>query len=134
MKTSDFNPLEDDECVAFVEWLRLNNIPHAHLANESRSSSKNAVIRGAKLKKMGQSKGVWDYEIYVPIKGVTGHVDCYQQLKIEMKRRKGGTVSPEQKEWKKVYELAGIPCKICKGADEAIAFVNEYFKQNNYGV
>lgn len=134
MKTSDFNPLEDDECIAFVEWLKLNNIPHAHLANESRSSSKNAVIRGAKLKKMGQSKGVWDYEIYVPIKGVTGHVDCYQQLKIEMKRRKGGTVSPEQKQWGKIYELAGIPCKVCKGADQAIAFVNEYFKQNNYGV
>lgn len=134
MKASDIVPLEDDECIVFVDWLKANKIPHAHLANESRSSSKNAVIRGAKLKKMGQSKGVWDYEIYVPIKGVTGHVDCYQQLKIEMKRRKGGTVSPEQKQWGKIYELAGIPCKICKGADQAIAFVNEYFKQNNHVV
>lgn len=120
-------PLEDDECIVFSTWLKLHNIPHAHLANESRSSSQNAVIRGAKLKKMGQSRGVWDYEVYVPIKGVTGEIDCYQQLKIEMKRQTGGTVSSEQKEWGKVYELAGIPCKICHGADEAIAFVESFF-------
>lgn len=126
--SSNFNPLEDDECITFSNWLKLNNIPHAHIANESRSSSQSAIIRGAKLKKMGQSKGVWDYEVYVPIKGITGEVDCYELLKIEMKRRKGGVVSVEQKQWGKIYELAGIPCKICKGADEAIAFVNNYLK------
>jgi len=131
-ESSTFNPLEDDECITFSTWLKLNNIPHAHIANESRSSNKNAIIRGAKLKKMGQSRGVWDYEVYVPIKGITGEVDCYELLKIEMKRRKGGTVSIEQKQWGKIYELAGIPCKICKGADEAIAFVNKYLKNDNF--
>jgi len=131
-ESSTFNPLEDDECITFSSWLKLNNIPHAHIANESRSSNKNAIIRGAKLKKMGQSRGVWDYEVYVPIKGITGEVDCYELLKIEMKRRKGGTVSIEQKQWGKIYELAGIPCKICKGADEAIAFVNKYLKNDNF--
>lgn len=119
-------PLEDDECVIFSSWLNYNNIPHAHIANESRSSSRNALIRGAKLKKMGQSRGVWDYEVYIPIKGVTGKVDCYELVKIEMKRKKGGTVSPEQKAWGKVYELAGINCKVCKGADEAIDFVKSF--------
>lgn len=75
---------------------------------------------------MGQSAGVWDYEIYVPIFGVTGEIDDYQLIKIEMKRRYGGTVSPEQKKWQKVYETAGIPNKICKGAKEAIAFVEQF--------
>lgn len=84
------------------------------------------MIRGAKLKRMGQSAGVWDYEIYVPIFGVTGEIDDYQLIKIEMKRRYGGTVSPEQKKWQKVYETAGIPNKICKGAKEAIAFVEQF--------
>lgn len=128
----DFNPLEDDECIAFSDWLKANNIPHCKIANESRSSSKNAMIRGAKLKRMGQSRGVWDYEVYIPIKGVTGRIDCYEQVKIEMKRRKGGTVSAEQKTWGKIYELAGINCKICKGADEAIAFVNKYLKKDDF--
>lgn len=81
------------------------------------------MIRGAKLKRMGQSAGVWDYEIFLPIKGITGEIDDYQLIKVEMKRRKGGTVSPEQKRWGKIYETAGIPCKICQGADEAIEFV-----------
>ena len=131
MTTTKDCPLEDDECIAFSNWLKLNNIPHAHVANESRSSSKNAMIRGAKLKRMGQSKGVWDYEVYVPIKGMTGAVDCYELLKIEMKRRKGGVVSPEQKAWAKIYEKAGIQAKVCRGADEAIEFVESIYKFNN---
>jgi len=124
---NEFIPTEDQECEVFASWLKLNNIPHAHIANESRSSSRNAMIRGAKLKRMGQSRGVWDYEIWLPIKNlVDGEIDDYQLLKIEMKRKKGGTVSPEQKAWGKIYEIAGIPCKVCKGAEEAIAFVKEY--------
>jgi hypothetical protein len=131
MNTADFNPLEDDECIAFSQWLNLNNIPHAHIANESRSSSKNAMIRGAKLKRMGQSRGVWDYEVYIPIRGIDGHIDCYELLKIEMKRRKGGTVSIEQKVWGDIYEKAGIQCKVCKGSDEAIAFVKRFLTNYN---
>lgn len=125
-------PSEYDECVAFVDWLRLNNIPHAHYGNESQSGTKNAMIRGAKLKRIGQSRGVFDYDIFIPIKGVTGEIDCYQELRVEMKRVRGGTVSPEQKEWLKIYELAGVPARICKGADEAIEFVKEYLpRQEN---
>jgi len=133
MDKVDFNPLEDDECIAFSNWLKLENIPVAHIANESRMSSKSAMIRGAKLKRMGQSRGVWDYEVFVPIKNIDGKVDCYQELRIEMKRRKGGVVSDEQKAWGKVYESAGIPCKICRGADEAIKFVSRYLKNNDDG-
>lgn len=124
-------PVEDDECIAFHQWLELRHIPHAHIANESRSGSRNAMIRGAKLKRMGQSAGVWDYEIYVPVLGVTGEVDDYQLLKVEMKRRYGGTVSPEQKNWQKIYETAGIPCMVCKGAKQAIAFVEQFIYNEN---
>lgn len=128
MKTNEIIPLEDDECIVFHRWLELNQIPHAHIANESRSSSKNAMIRGAKLKRMGQSRGYFDYDVFIPIKGVDGTVDCYELIKIEMKRKKGGTVSPDQKKWQQIYELTGIPARICKGADEAIAFVEEYLQ------
>lgn len=80
---------------------------------------------------MGQSSGVWDYEVYVPVYGIEGTIDDYQLLKIEMKRKYGGTVSPEQKNWQKIYETAGIPCKICKGAKQAIAFVEEFIYNKN---
>lgn len=120
MATTNNSPLEDDECVFFSTWLKMQGIPHAHIANESRSSSRSAMIRGAKLKRMGQCRGVWDYEVFVPQKG-----GSYKLIKIEMKRQKGGTVSPEQKAWGEIYEKAGIPHKICKGADEAIEFVKK---------
>ena len=119
-------PTEYDECVVFTDWLRLNHIPHSHCANESQSGSKAAMIRGAKLKRIGQSRGVYDYDVYIPHKGITGAVDCYELIKIEMKRIKGGTVSPEQKQWAEVYEMAGIPNKVCKGAKEAIDFVKSF--------
>lgn len=125
MPTKISVPLEDDECKIFHKWLSIEGIPHCHVANESRSSAKNAMIRGAKLKSMGQAKGVWDYEIFLPIAGITGYTDAYQEIRIEMKRQKGGTVSQEQKDWQKIYEKAGIPCKVCKGADEAIKFVKQ---------
>lgn len=122
-------PLEDDEAIVFSQWLKLKNIPHHHIASESRSGSKNAIIRGAKLKKMGQSRGYFDYDVFIPFKGVDKKVDCYELIKIELKKRKGGTVSKEQKEWLKIYKMAGIPARVCKGAEEAIAFVQEYLQE-----
>ena len=118
-------PLEDDESKAFHKYLELKSIPHCHIANESNGGSQYARIRGAKMKAMGQSKGVWDFEVFLPIKGVTGTIDSYQEIRIEMKRQKGGVVSSEQKVWGHIYEKAGIPCQICKGCEEAIKFIEE---------
>lgn len=123
-------PIEDVECFNFVDWLNkyAPDVEYAHIANESRSSKKDAAIRGRKLQRMGQKRGVWDYELFVPIYDVDGEIGTYQELRVEMKRQRGGgsTVSPEQKQWQKIYDASGIPTKICYGADEAIAFVKEY--------
>lgn len=123
-------PLEDVECFNFVDWLNkfAPDVVYAHIANESRSSKKDAAIRGRKLQRMGQKRGVWDFELFVPIYDVDGEIGTYQELRIEMKRQRGGgsTVSEEQKDWQKIYDAAGIPTKICYGADEAIAFVKQF--------
>lgn len=126
-------PTEAEEQNAFVQWCRINYIIVHHSPNEGAGGTSGA-IRGAKMKKLGTSKGFWDLIVFIPIRGITGRVDCYEQVMIEMKRRKGGVVSEEQKTWGKIYELAGIPCKICRGADEAIAFVNKYLKKDNFDV
>ena len=113
-----------------MDWLNkyAPDVEYAHIANESRSSKKDAAIRGRKLQRMGQKCGVWDYELFIPIYDVDGEIGEYQEIRIEMKRQRGGgsTTSKEQKDWQKIYESAGIPCKICFGADEAIAFVKQY--------
>ena len=123
-------PIEDVECFNFVDWLNkyAPDVEYAHIANESRSSKKDAAIRGRKLQRMGQKRGVWDYELFIPIYDVDGEIGTYQELRIEMKRQRGGgsTTSAEQKRWGKIYDAAGIPTKICFGADEAIAFVKQY--------
>lgn len=125
-------PIEDVECEIFHRWLEEREIPHTHIPNESRSSKRDAAIRARKLQKMGVKRGVWDYEVYVPIYDCDKDLAEYQLLKIEMKRQRGGgsTVSPEQKDWGIVYNLAGIPHKICYGAQEAIDFVEEYYKES----
>ena len=122
-------PLEDDEAVVFADWLRAMHIPHTHIANEVGGSTKSAKLRALKAKRMGQTAGAWDYEIFIPITNIDGDVDAYQEVRVELKRTKGGTTSPAQKEWGKVYELAGIPCAICKGAEKAIEFVNSVIKE-----
>ena len=77
---------------------------------------------------MGVERGVWDYELFIPVYDVDGEIGDYQQLKIEMKRQRGGgsTTSPEQRAWGKIYKAAGIPCRVCYGAQDAIAFTTEY--------
>lgn len=116
-------PLEDVECENFHLWLEARNIPHTHIPNESRSSKKDAYIRGKKLKKMGVSSGYWDYDIYLPVFDISDKVAGYVLVKVEMKRVKGSTTSPAQKDWGRIYRKASIPCAICKGAEEAEKYV-----------
>lgn len=131
MKTTKMVPLEDDEAMAFHQWLQIRGIPHTHIPNEMGGSTRAVKVRALKMKKMGTSKGFPDFLVFIPIQGVTGRTDCYQMCAIEMKRQKGSTTSKEQKEWLKTIELAGIPSTVCKGAGEAIEFVNNIRKEIN---
>ena len=122
-------PLEDDEAMVFAAWLRGQQIPFTHIANEVGGSTRSAKLRALKAKRMGQTAGVWDYEIFIPITNMFGEVDAYQEVRVELKRIKGSTVSEAQKRWGEVYELAGIPCAVCKGAEKAIEFVQQVIKE-----
>ena len=124
-------PLEDDEATVFADWLRAVHIPHTHIANEIGGSSTAAKVRALKAKRMGQTAGVWDYEVFIPVKNIYDEVEAYQEVRVELKRRKGGTVSEAQKKWGKIYELAGIPHAVCRGANEAIEFIEAIRKEIN---
>lgn len=125
-------PLEDEEAMAFADWLRAMRLPHTHIANEIGGSTKTAKLRAIKAKRMGQTAGVWDYEVFIPVVNIDGEIDAYQEVRVELKRKKGGTVSPAQKKWGEIYKASGIPCAICKGADEAIKFVEAIKKEIQY--
>lgn len=124
-------PKEEDEQIAFVQWCRLNHIIVHHSGNEIGGSTAAVKVRAIKMKKMGTSKGFPDLLVFIPVYGTTGEVDCYQMCAIEMKRRKGSTTSAEQKEWLRVLTESGVLCAICKGAEEAIKFVEGIRKEIN---
>lgn len=126
-------PIEDEECQMLHSWLEKQNIPHEHIPNESRSGKRDAYIRGRKLKSMGVSSGYWDYDIFVPVLDPDKKVAGYELIKIEMKRAKKSlsTVSLEQKNWGKVYAMAGIEGYICYGAEDAEKKISAVYERIN---
>lgn len=130
-KTTARVPLEEEEQIAFVQWCRLNNIIVHHSGNEIGGSTSAMKARAVKMKKMGTSKGFPDLLVFIPVRGTTGWIDCYQMCAIEMKRQKGSTTSKEQKAWINILNGSGCLSKVCKGADDAIRFVERIRKDAN---
>jgi VRR-NUC domain-containing protein len=71
----------------------------------------------AKNKALGVSAGVPDLFVALPGRGLLG---------IEMKRIANYKVSPAQAQWIELLTtIPGVEARVCRGADEAIAFVSE---------
>lgn len=111
-------PTEYAECLVFHRWLEINHIRHTHIGNESQIGGRAGIIRGAKLKAIGQSKGFPDYLLIVNGKLIA----------IEMKRQTGGRLSPEQKDWINALDACSIGTYVCHGAKQAIETVQSLLK------
>lgn len=96
-----------------VSWLKKQGLLFSHLPLNTFTTSYQALARN---KASGVVKGVPDYVIVLP-----GAV-----LFIELKRVTGGRPSSEQKHWIKSLTEAGCPARVCRGSEEAIAFVKEF--------
>lgn len=127
------NPTEDQEQEAFVQWLRLKGYPHFRVPNETYTRS---WSQKAKNKKLGVSSGVPDLFVVIPDQhfvygdNIKPHNPPTQTneyrhrlVAIEMKRKKGGVTSANQKQWIKTLNEAGIQTVVCKGCDAAIEFI-----------
>lgn len=97
----------------FTSWLRGKGLRFTHIPNGANLN----VTQRVKMKQSGLSAGTPDYMILLPQAGL---------IFIELKKLKGGTVSKEQKEWITALNWNGIPAKVCKGHQEAIAFVETF--------
>ena len=112
------NPLEETEQLTVVDWLRMHKIRfHA---------SPNGGLRhpavAMKMKRMGCSPGFPDI-IIVGRPPIVENGLIYVGTAIEMKRRKTGTVSPEQKDWLSALKELGWACCVARGSDSAIHFL-----------
>jgi len=115
---------EHQEQCAVCHYLNLNKYLYCAIPNSNALSALNRNIAMrvmSKLKKEGLKKGVSDLVIFEARKG-------FHALAIEMKRKKGSTVSLEQKEWRDELLKRNYKAVICKGADEAIKQVQEYMQ------
>ena len=149
------NPTEEQEQMAFVQWLRLKGYAHFRVPNETYTKS---FKQKAKNKALGVSSGVPDLAVVVPINRNGWPYDAIRPLEtshqfmvvnriarddhgklsnvvfghrlvfIEMKRKKGGTISANQKRWLKTLNEAGVQSVVCKGCDEAIKFIESITK------
>lgn len=110
-------PTEEQEQLALVQWLELHEIKYTHVPNEG----KHKVQYRAKQKRMGVKPGVPDILIF-------DRPPLYPEnvgVAIELKRQKGGRVTPEQTTWLEDLKTRGWAVAVCRGAMEAIRFLQE---------
>ena len=114
------NPLESVEQKALVQWLRLQKIQFVVPQNENIFSfldRETAIKIQMKSKAIGVERGYSDLIIFLP----------NRLLCLELKRRKGGKVSKEQKKFlDSVNEYPYAVGAVANGWEEAKALVEYY--------
>lgn len=106
-------PTEYEEAKAFTEYLDLKGLLFTHIAQETFTRNWGTKMKN---KLMGVRRGFPDYVVCTP----------RYLLFIELKRIRGGQISPEQRIW--IDKLNEYDCyaNVCYGAEEAIKFVENY--------
>ena len=110
-------PTEHEEQRELVRWFR-QTWPGVRIFAIPNGGARSPATAG-RLKAEGVSSGVPD--LCIPA----------WKLWIEMKRTKGGSVSPEQKDWIKYLEDVGYCAKVCKGAEDAKKQIQAFFNEGN---
>ncbi len=125
IRTTKPVPLEIDEQSAVVQFCRLKGLMHCAMAQATWTPSWKQINQN---KKLGVTKGFPD--LCVAINDQQSFNQSYFTLFIELKRVKGGVVSEEQQRWIDHLSYTGAFAKVCKGASEAIAFIDHFLKKN----
>lgn len=96
--------------VALIQYCHIKGWRVHHSHNEMYTKSWNQKRRA---KQLGVSKGFPDLVVVA-----NGRIYF-----IEMKRTKGSRITPEQKDWIKALAMAGGNAIVCRGAEDAIRFI-----------
>ena len=105
-------PTEHEEQRDLVRWFRRKYGPVRIFAIPN--GGYRSMTAAAKFKAEGVSPGIPD--LFVPA----------WRLWIEMKRQKGGRVSPEQADWIAYLEGVGFTCFVCLGSENAQAQIEAF--------
>lgn len=102
---------EIEEQADVCRWLEAKSILYFAVPN----AGKRGKTAQAQAKREGIQAGVPDLVVLLPFG---------RAIFIEMKRRKGGTISAAQKHWITRLRVLGFNVKVCRGSDEAIEFIS----------
>ena len=121
-KKANYTPKEEEEQKTLIQWATMmaskyNGLDLLYAIPNGGSRNQ---IEARNLKLTGVKAGVPDLFLPVALKGKHG-------LYIEMKRREGGRLSDFQKQWLARLEEQGYQTAVCKGADEAIKVIEDYY-------
>ena len=107
-------PKEEDEQKTLVEYLEIKGLKFTAIPNSTFTKS---WKQKTKNKQMGLRAGLPDLLVILP--------NCL--LFIELKRQKGGVVSPYQKEWIEALNNINpaIKAVVARGAGEAIDYIEK---------
>ena len=121
-------PSEHDEqarLIEWAEWMAKTKSPDYALLFAIPNGGQRNKVTAAKLKAEGVKPGVPDLFLPVP-KGI------YCGLFIEMKRRRGGRVSPDQVRWLAELMSRGYKCIVARGCDQAIEAITYYMEGDGF--
>lgn len=118
-------PTEHEEQCALFEWAAYQDgfWPELRLMHAIPNGGKRDKVTAARLKAEGVKPGVPDICLPVPRGDKHG-------LYIEMKRRKGGSVSADQLKWLDNLMRQGYECHVCRGCEEARSVILDYLKRD----
>ena len=110
---------EKDEQIALFDWAQYRTDLQRmfHITNEGRRSVQHTMS----LLRQGMKPGVPDNMLPLARGG-------YHGLFIELKRRSGGRLSPEQRDWQVALLDEGYAVAVCNGFEEARETIDWYVR------
>ena len=118
-------PTEAQEQTALFQWVAMmeGRIPELRLMHHCPNGGSRNAIEAHNLRLQGVKAGIPDIFLPVARGGFHG-------LYIEMKRRKGGRVSVEQKKMLLALQGQGYKAEVCRGWEEARDTICEYLRDS----
>jgi hypothetical protein len=119
-------PTEAQEQTTLFQWARMmeGRWPELRLIHSIPNGGSRHPVEAVHLKQQGVKAGIPD--IFLPC--ARGQ---YHGLYIEMKRRKGGRLSDEQRAMIEALRAQGYKAEVCRGWEEARDTICEYLREGN---
>lgn len=125
VKQVERQPSEDAIQIAIMEWLALQPYKDGTLfdyMNHPPNGGVSSARQKSKFKLAGTKSGYPDMMLDIARGG-------YHGLRIELKRLKGGIVSPLQKERLAMLNDENYYAVVCRGFDESIEVIQQYMAE-----